>query len=189
MSSEIEVNVDNMRALASIQQFADDQDLREINSFADALALAETMNETVLSISEELGSGFALLDDKDKLVKTDFVVIQWRFTAGDFGGFVSAACVTAGGDKFIINDGSTGIMSQLMELSNKHKRFGGLRVHSGLRKSAYPTCPECGRPMSRDEIECSNEKCAYEGDKRSQGTTFYLDTSAPVKDAQNAAQS
>ena len=182
MANEMELSIDNVRALASLQQFADDQDLREIGSYEDALALAESINETVLDIAEELGSGFALLEDKDKLAKTEFVVIQWRFTAGDFGGFVSAACVTKGGDKFIINDGSAGIMAQLMELSQKHKRFGGLRVPNGLRKSQYATCPEfdggCGRPMSRDEVECSNEKCDYSGDKRGTGQTYYLDTAA-----------
>ena len=175
MAKEIELSVDNMRALASLQQFADDQDLRGVQSYEDAMRLAESLNETVMEISEELGSGFALLEDKDKLVKTPFVVIQWRFTAGDFGGgFVSAAVVTKGGDKFIINDGGAGIMAQLMELSQKHKRFGGLAVPAGLRKSDYPTCPECGKPMSRDEIECSN--CSFSGDKRGQGATFYLDT-------------
>lgn len=180
MAKEIELSVDSVRALASLQQFADDQDLREVQSYEDAMRLAESLNETVMEISEELGSGFALLEDKDKLIKTPFVVIQWRFTAGDFGGFVSAAVVTKGGDKFIINDGSAGIMSQLMELSQKHKRFGGLAVPAGLRKSQYATCPDfdggCGRPMSRDEITCSNEKCGYEGDKRGQSQTFYFDT-------------
>lgn len=182
MAGEIELSIDNVRALASLQQFADDQDLRSVQSYEDAMALAEQINETVINISEELGSGFALLNDKDKLMKTPFVVIQWRFTAGDFGGFVSAAVVTKGGDKFIINDGSSGIMSQLMELSQKHKRFGGLNVPMGLRKSQYATCPDfdggCGRPMSRDEVACSNEKCGYEGDKRGQSETFYFDTSA-----------
>lgn len=178
MAKEIELSIDNVRALASLQQFADDQDLRSIQSYDDAMQLAEALNETVMDITEELGSGFALLQDKDKLIKSPFVIIQWRFTAGDFGGFVSAAVVTKGGDKFIINDGSTGIMAQLMELSQKHKRFGGLRVQMGLRKSEYPTCPECGKPMSRDEIICSNDKCMYEGDKRGQGETFYLETAA-----------
>lgn len=184
MSGEIELSIDNVRALASLQQFADDQDLRNVQSYDDAMQLAEALNETVISISEELGSGFALLDDKDKLVKTPFVIIQWRFTAGDFGGFVSAAVVTRGGDKFIINDGSAGIMAQLMELSQRRKRFGGLSVAAGLRKSQYATCPDfdggCGKPMSRDEIECSNPKCGYTGDKRGQSETFYLDTSAPT---------
>lgn len=179
MAQEVELSIDNVRALASLQQFADDQDLRSISSYDDAMQLAEALNETVMDISEELGSGFALLADKDRLKKTPFVIIQWRFTAGDFkGGFVSAALVTQKGEKYIINDGSTGIMAQLMELSQKHKRFGGLRVVNGLRKSEYSTCPECGNPMSRDEVACSNDKCMYEGDKRDKGATFYLDTSA-----------
>lgn len=184
MSGEIELSIDNVRALASLQQFADDQDLRGVQSYDDAMQLAEAINGAVIDISEELGSGFALLEDKDKLQKTEFVIIQWRFTAGDFGGFVSAAIVTRGGDKFIINDGSTGIMKQLMDLSQRRKQFGGLRVAHGLRKSQYPTCPDfdggCGKPMSRDEVECSNPKCGYSGDKRGQSETYYLETSAPT---------
>lgn len=176
MAGEIELSIDNVRALASLQQFADDQDLRGVQSYEDAIALAEQINETVIEISEELGSGFALLEDKDKLIKTPFVVIQWRFSAGDFGGFVSAAVVTKGGDKFIINDGSAGIMDQLMKLSQKHKRFGGLNVPQGLRKSTYATCPDCGKPMSRDEVECGT--CNFSGEKRGVGQTFYFDTSA-----------
>lgn len=183
MAQEIELSIDNMRALASLQQFADDADLRAVSSYDEAMQLAEALNGAVTDISQELGSGFALLTDKDKLMKTEFVIIQWRFTAGDFGGFVSAAVVTRGGDKYIINDGSTGIMGQLMDLSQRLKQFGGLRVSQGLRKSQYPTCPDfdggCGKPMSRDEVQCSNPKCGYEGDKRGQSETYYLETSAP----------
>lgn len=176
-----ELTPEQIRALASLSQFAGDTELRAINSYEDALALATQINGTVLDISEELGSGFVLLDDKDKLIGEEFALIQWRFTDGDWGVFVSAALVTKGGAKYIINDGSTGIRKMLLDFSQRTHRFGGIKVPNGLRKSDYPTCPECGKPMSRDEIVCSNEKCGYEGEKRSIGITHYLDTSAEAK--------
>lgn len=180
-NNSVELSVENMQALASIQQFAGDADMRAITSYEEALALAEAVHGSVIDIAEELGTGFALLEDKGKLEDVEFVLLQWRFNAGDFGGFVSAGLVTITGDKYIINDGSTGIMSQLMELTQETKRFGGVKVPKGLRKSEYSTCPECGKPMSRDEVECSNTKCDYEGDKRGSGTTYYLDLSADSK--------
>lgn len=176
MAKEIELTtVDGMRELASIQAFAGDAEMRDIASYEDALALATAVHGDVLDIAQELGTGFALLKDKGKLEDQEFVLIQWRFTAGDFAkGFVSAALVTKTGDKYIITDGSTGIFQQLMNLSQETQRFGGVKVPNGVRASRYATCPDCGRPMSADEVECSNEKCGYQGDKRGQGETYYL---------------
>lgn len=186
MSDEktVELSVENLQALASIQQFAGDAAMRSVTSYEEAVALAEAVHGSVIDIAQELGTGFALLEDKGKLEDVEFVLLQWRFNAGDFGGFVSAGLVTINGDKYIINDGSTGIMSQLMELTQETKRFGGVKVPNGLRKSQYTTCPQfdggCGKPMSRDEVACSNTKCEYEGDKRGEGETYYLDlTPAP----------
>lgn len=177
MAKEIELaTVDAMRDLASVQAFAGDAEMREISSYDDALALAAAVHGDVLDIAEELGTGFVLLKDKNKLSGKEFVLLQWRFTAGDFSkGFVSAALVTKAGEKYIITDGSTGIFSQLMTFSQEHQRFGGIKVPNGVRVSRYATCPECGRPMSSDEVTCSNEKCGYEGEKRGQGETFYLE--------------
>lgn len=187
-NNSVELSVENMQALASIQQFAGDADMRAITSYEEAIALAEAVHGSVIDIAQELGTGFALLEDKGKLEDVEFVLLQWRFNAGDYGGFVSAGLVTITGDKYIINDGSTGIMSQLMELTQETKRFGGVKVPNGLRASRYTTCPECGKPMSQDEVMCSNEKCGYEGDKRGKGETFYLDLSASPEKTAKAAQ-
>lgn len=179
MTQEIQLSPENLRALSSLQNFATDTDLRTIGSYEDALQLAERVNGNVVDISEELGSGFAILDDKAKLVGREFVLIQWRFSVGDFTRpFVSAGLVTKQGEKFIMNDGGTGIMQTLLDYSQDTKRFGGIKVPKGLRVSKYPTCPDCGQPMPTDVVECDNEKCDYDGPQRSQGETFYLDTSA-----------
>lgn len=179
MSQEVELSPENLRALSSLQAFANDADLRSVGSFEDAVKLAEEINGSVVDISEELGSGFAVLTDKSKLVKEPFVLIQWRFNVGDFTRpFVSAGLVTKRGEKFIINDGGTGIMKTLLDYSQETKRFGGILVPRGLRVSDYPTCPDCGRPMTQDMVVCDNEKCGYEGTARAKGQTFYLDTGA-----------
>lgn len=179
MAGDMEqLSPENIRALASLSNFANDADLRSITSYEDAVALAEQVHGTVIDIAQELGSGFALIDDKDRLCGTEFVIIQWRFSAGDFGTFVSAGLVTKHGEKFIVNDGSSGMMDQLLQFSQATQRFGGMKVPRGLRKSEYSTCPDCGKPMSREEIACDNAKCLYEGDKRGLGTTYYLDTAA-----------
>lgn len=179
MTDEMQLSSDNMRALASLQTFAKDADLRSIGSYEDALKLAEEVHGNVVDISEELGSGFAILEDKDKLKGVEFVLIQWRFSSGDFGTFVSAGLVTKHGEKYILNDGSTGIYESLLEYSQNTKRFGGMKVPKGLRVSEYPTCKECGRPMTTDMVECENPKCDYDGTERGKGQTYYLDTAAP----------
>lgn len=158
---------------------ASDEQLRNVDSYEDAMLLAEEINGVVSDISEKLGTGFIILEDKDKLVKTEFVAILWRFSAGTFGGFVSMAVVTKGGDKYIVNDGSAGIFEQLRELSAMEKQFGGMKVPRGLRVSEYATCFECGVPRTAEELECS--RCGDTAERRATGHTYYLDTTPADK--------
>lgn len=177
LGGEVVLSNEQLMGLSSIQPRVDDMDLRNISSYDEAVALAEAVHGAVLDISEEIGTGFSLLEDKAKLEKVAFVVLTWRFTAGDFGSFASMALVTTAGDKYIVNDGSTGIHDQLKALSSEKRVFGALRVPNGLRVSDYTTCPACGKPMTRDEVDCSNDLCNYSGEERSVGQTYYLDTS------------
>lgn len=186
--TEVELSAQNVQALATLVPYATDADMRGVGSYEDALALAEAIHGNVVDISEELGSGFAMLEDKSVLVKQKFVILQWRFSPGDYlKGFVSVGLVTSRGDKYIMNDGSTGIYDTLLEFSQETQRFGGIVVPKGLRRSEYPTCPECGKPMPKDVVECETVHCNYDGEKRSIGETFYLDTSADEKTMQNKA--
>ena len=99
----------------------------------------ELFGGDVLDASSELGDGFEVLDNKDRVVDVPFVLISWSFsTKGKFGEFVSARLVTEGNGKYVINDGGTGIYAQLREFTDTHGgRDGGLFVRKGLRKSEY----------------------------------------------------
>jgi hypothetical protein len=83
--------------------------------------------------------------DKASLVGVPMFFIQWRFNSGDLGEFVSIEAITkADGRKVVINDGSTGIRDQLMELTTTRILKGmsrtssltlALEANSGLRVS------------------------------------------------------
>lgn len=148
-------------------RMASDDQLRSIKSFDDALALAsELYDGEVHSITEELGNGFTVLstEDKDRLINVPFIIIGTRFNQGKEGEFVTIALTTKSGEKYIINDGSTGIFRQLAGdpsagepgLVERTGRPGGWYVPCGLRRSDY-------------EVE-------VDGKVRS-ATTYYLDTS------------
>jgi len=136
-------------------------ELAGIKSFDDALALvAEKLGgqEKVGVADQEIGDGFKLLENKDTLIGIEMLLVTWDFHMGDFGEFVSAKVVTRDGQKYIVNDGSSGIRDQLMQYSAKKNSQGGLFCRKGLRRSEYKYTDEKG-----------NETPA---------TTYYLDTSA-----------
>lgn len=118
-------------------------DLREINSFEAALALAKNTYGELAIASEELGDGFALTDNKDQFIKVPIVLVHWTFAASDFvnketgekGEFAVCRVVTKSGGKFVIIDGGFGIYQQLRDFTDSHDgRTGGLVVERGLRK-------------------------------------------------------
>lgn len=153
------------------------------DAFADAVAVAEAVYGAVTDFSEEMGSGFQLLQDKAALVGKKLLFLKWSFTPGDFGVFCSAAVITADGGKFIVNDGSTGICTQLRELSIKTGRFGGSVAQRGLRESSYATCQACGQPRSSFDETCTNtlkngSVCGNTDTARGTGNTYYIDLSA-----------
>jgi hypothetical protein len=153
----------------------DDDTLRELHSFDDAMQLATELHGSVEDIADEIGNGFVVLKDKSKLIGQKCLFIEWRFLDGDYGddGFVAVTVMTARNEKFILTDGSTGIRDQLRDLTARTGRYGGYLVNSGLRVSQYDTCDECGKPRTRNELTCS--RCDDVSDKRSKGETFYID--------------
>lgn len=120
--------------------------LSSITSFDDVSQLFAD-NEIPLESADQYGSGFDILDNKGLLVDVPFVILEWRFNASDLaeGGFVSAAIVTERNDKWIINDGGTGIFEQLKRVtaSRLRTRKGhpqlGLVCQNGLSVSNYET--------------------------------------------------
>lgn len=176
-----EVDRGRIRSLSTTETFTD-KELRSVGSFDDALALIQREYGDVVSVTEHLGNGFALLqrDQKAKLVDVPFLILHIRFSEGDYSddGFVTMAVVTGKGERFILNDGSTGIRDQLFELvANNPGRYGGYQVPGGLRVSVYDTCFGCGKPRPDAQEVCAG--CGDTSTKRAPGETYYLNTSEP----------
>lgn len=123
-----------------------DAELRGISSFEDALRLAEEKYGSIIDAAEEIGSGFVMVDNKDKLVGEPFVILSFSFPEGDFldengnpGHYAVVRLVTKHGDRLVLTDGSHGIYQQLEDFHIRSGRTGGLLVNGGLRKSEYKT--------------------------------------------------
>lgn len=153
------------------------EELRNITTFDDAVNAAAEKHGVVEDFAEEYGSGFAVVD-KEIFVNKPLVLLEWRFTDGDFGDkFVSAVVVAKDGSKGIVNDGSTGIRDQLEQISFRDGKFGGLMIAKGLRVSEYKICPNkaCGVPRKPNVDECP--ECGDTSTERRTGKTYYLDDS------------
>lgn len=142
------------------------KDFKAITSFDEAVKLGEDTYGNVLDASQELGDGFAVLstNDKGRLMNTPMFLVSWDFHKSDVGEakeFVSIHAITKDGQKYIINDGSSGIYAQLREFTDEHDgRKGSFFVPRGLRESTYDYTDANG--------------------KTSKATTFYLNTAAAV---------
>lgn len=142
------------------RRFSDDQ-LRAISSLTEALELAGP----IVDISEtELSSGFDVCS-KTLLIDVPFVILDWSFSTGEQGEFVSVIIVTRDGKKYIITDGSTGIYAQLKRLPRLTS--GVIGVAKGLRRSDYDRTDEQGQPIINDKTG-----------KVERGSTFYLNTTS-----------
>lgn len=127
--------------------FTDDE-LRGIGSFSDALELIANKGLGAPENFEAYGTGFKVVD-KATLVGVPFMMLEWRFSDGDFGRFVSFSGVTEDGRKIIVNDGSTGVREQLENVSASRESKGmkasaPLLVREGLRVSEYDYTDEKG---------------------------------------------
>lgn len=158
--------------IARIEQF-DDAQLRAIVSIDDAFKLAAEVWGEISDAGELIGSGFTPVPDggKARLVDVPFIVLNLRFNTGDFGEYASAMIVTQGGDRLVLNDGSTGIYYQFRELVEVSKRHGGWMLKRGLRESVYATCTKCGMPRMAEMEKCN---CGDTGKERAKGRTYYL---------------
>lgn len=130
-----------------------------------------------LSSGEEISDGFESTKDKDKLINTTFVIIDWNlFTSSDFGGadVMTIRLMTLAGEKYRISDGSTGIAQQLTDITKvrmdaKHPApNAGLIVKGGLSKSEYWVSEADGKAMSDAEAEATPK------DLKKKASTYYL---------------
>lgn len=130
----------------------DPAQLKAVQSFDEALALIGGM-DNVTHIGDVVGDGYSLLEDKSTLAKTAFMIVEMSDHVDKDTGrvFWSLRVVTRQGDRYIVNDGGTGIAVQCAEM-----RDAGITLPvycRGLRRSDY-IHPEHGA-----------------------STTFYFDTS------------
>lgn len=125
---------------------------------ADAFKLLEMAGgvQEIPSIANVLGNGFGVLTDKMTLVNRPFVIVRYGVHASENGEFATIHCVTTDGEKWIVNDGSTGIAAQLKQIHENLGRVAPLRVPRGLRVSEY-------------DVEIKGQK--------QKAKTFYLNTS------------
>lgn len=138
-------------AVESNKSTFDDSALASITNMDQALAALGSVTD--IEDWNDYGTGFDILDNKDRIVGVPFVILEWRFTESKQYGqtFVSAVCVDEKDNKFIVNDGSTGIYSQLRMVTDKRlseKRAypqTGLVCRKGLRKSEYTVENEDGK--------------------------------------------
>lgn len=167
-------------AVAVATRAFSDSDLRNIESWDDALAAANEAFGAIPDASTEIGNGFSIAeeDDKRRLCGVPLLLLEWRFSVGEFGSFVIINAVqkldNGSVQKWIITDGGTGIARQLSAYQGETGRTGGLGVPKGLRESRYMRDADSGETLTKAEEReylTSNRKMVP-------GHTFYLDTSA-----------
>lgn len=155
-------------------QFNDDV-LRELTDW-DSLGSFIKGNDILINRLSEYGPGLAVITKKETLINVPLMIVDYRFHEGDKGPFVSAVAILstpvnvdgAPASKVVINDGSTGIYSQLLNIETQRVADGTdtirpLYCETGLRRSEYDRKDENGQPVI-------NEKTG----KPERATTFYL---------------
>lgn len=159
---------------AKRDSYFDDAVLREIDDWNSLGAYVQKSDILVENLSA-YGPGTVVVTDKRILVGVPLMILSYRFHEGDKGTFVSAVAVTKnpvtieGRDtsKIVINDGSTGILAQLMTIESERVKSGTdvirpLYCPAGLRESTYERKDENGAPILNDR------------GRPEMGTTYYL---------------
>lgn len=131
-------------------------DYRQFERAVDVQQFLEDFGVATLDGSEEFGDGFVLLEDKDSLVKVPFLITEFQFNPGEFGGDYIALRVIRfdNNERYVIIDGSTGIKEQVARYI-AHATGGQYKVgqtyvqpilcKSGLRRSDYDYTDEKGK--------------------------------------------
>jgi hypothetical protein len=111
-------------------------DWAKIDNLADARAALGV----VVNSSEVLGDGSEFITDKNVLVGSPFLILDWRFITDEKTQreYVNVLIMGANGEKARFNDGSTGVYAQLKKVSENTGKVG-IQVKQGLRKSDYTT--------------------------------------------------
>ena len=143
----------------AVRRWSDDE-LRNLNpnNLFDAIT---AKNVEVIDAQTVLGTGFDVLDDKEKLIDVPFYIVDWHESEGDNGSFTSLLVLTQD-KKLVVNDGGSGIPNQIKTLAATSAN-AVIFVAKGLRKSVFYYNPDNVEEKSRD---------ALPGFKKA--TTYYL---------------
>jgi hypothetical protein len=125
-------------------------DWGKIGSLDEARAALLEQYGAVFDSSALFGDGAEFIKDKNELINVPFLILDWRFVTDPDtkNEYVSVLIMHAAtGAKGRFNDGSTGIYSQLKQVTAEYGVNGGIAVKHGLRKSTY-TKEVDGKPQS-----------------------------------------
>ena len=149
--------------------------VKNFRTVADVEAYFASLG-TEMSTGDEISDGYEVLDNKDRLLDTPLIVIDWRevWSNENASYFHTIRVLTLSGERYRISDGSTGISDQLREITKVRLNEGnkvpnaGLIVRAGLTKSEYWVHKDEGRALSNQEAE------ALPADKKRKAATYYL---------------
>lgn len=141
--------------VVKVDSYFTESDLTAIQSFGDVGAFLK--REGILTDTlKDYGNGFEVLDNKASLSGVTFAIIDYRFSKGDNGEFVSLTIVTKDNRKLIVNDGSTGIRNQMREIMQQREERGiplkrPIMVEHGVKGNTYQRTNEDGEKMFNDD--------------------------------------
>lgn len=144
--AEIERSLDrDHNAVTRTERMFNDDSLRALQTFDDVIA---ALSGDVVDARTEIGSGFEVLDNKERLLGVPFICVEWSFPMGDYGPFAAVTIVTKSGEKLILNDGSmkSGLGQQLQDYTARTGKRTGLLCNKGLTVSRYTYVNEKGEP-------------------------------------------
>jgi hypothetical protein len=115
------------------------------NEELDFDALMRLAEETEQGVIEFVGSIWQVVK-KEVLMGVPFFIFDVRHYQGKFGDAVAVMCITKepvkgetgdATDHVVINDGSTGLYQQVVEMIKRAKTKSGILCPRGLRSSTY----------------------------------------------------
>lgn len=98
------------------------------------LSFDEALKDSIVAVSDV---EIINKERKDTLIGVEFIITKVSVNQGNSGPFVSLTAVTRDDRTVVINDGSSGIASQMFELVSKYGVDKPIHVPGGLRKSVY----------------------------------------------------
>lgn len=178
---QVAIRPDGSAVAEVLPEFArpDNDTLRELQTLDDVKAFLESQGMEFVDAAKALGTGWIRPAD-DEVAKRDLCgvplgIALWTVQPGDFfrpdprtgelvrSNFVSMFIITATGQRYIINDGSTGVARELEAYTRRTGKTGGLWLDQGFRESPYGIDPATKRPVPR----------GYDGPTEP-ASTFYL---------------